>query len=116
MASIDIPSQLEEAFRQFSRDFNAVTRHWVERGEETPETVATAREGLREYLSMSEGVSEAQEAREQRLRDVFAFWRELVMRLPRPPIALVAVVPSLSDQAETRIADRWWNRQQGNRA
>lgn len=116
MASIDIPSQLEDAFRQFSRDFNAVTRHWVERGEETPETVSTAREVLREYLSMSEGANAAPEAREQRMRDVFAFWRELVMRLPRPPVALLAVVPSLSDQAETRIADRWWKRQQESKA
>lgn len=116
MASIDIPSQLEQDFRQFSRDFNAVTRHWVERGEETPETVATARERLREYLSMSEGDIAAQGAREQRLRDVFAFWRGLVLRLPAPNVALVAITPNLSDEAEQRIADRWWKRQQGGKA
>ncbi len=111
MASIDIPRHLEDAFRQFSRDFNAVTRYWVERGEETPETVATAREGLRAYLAITDDQSGDGTPRETRLRHVFDFWRARAAGLPHGPLALVAVVPSLSDDAETRIANRHWQRQ-----
>lgn len=111
MATLDIPRHLEDAFRQFSRDFNAVTRHWVEQGEETPETVAAAREGLREYLGAIDDTNADSTPRETRLRDVFDFWRARAASLPVQSIGLVPVQPTLSDKAETRIADRHWQRQ-----
>jgi hypothetical protein len=106
-AALPIPAQLEQAFRQFSRDFVRVTAQWVELGEESPETVAMHREGLREYLGIADDPDAYGVSRTQRLGDVFAFWRALALGMPgKAPGS--AVVPVLGDEAEARLADRWW--------
>lgn len=110
---LSIPSDLEQAFRQFVRDFARVTEHWVECDEETPETVATAREGLREYLGITDDPDAYGVPRSQRLRDVFAFWRALALSMPARAVERAAV-PVLSLEAEQRIADRKWKQAQAN--
>ena len=107
--ALAIPADLEQAFRQFSRDFARVSARWVEQGEETPETIATDREGLRRYLSITDDPDAYGVARAQRLRDVFAFWRALAMEIPAP-VVLRGAVPALSFEAEQRLADRHWRR------
>lgn len=110
--ALAIPADLEQAFRQFSRDFARVSALWIEAGEETPEKIATAREGLREYLSITNDPDAYGVPRAQRLGDVFAFWRELALAMPAKPVERAAV-PVLSLEAEQRIADRKWNRRAG---
>ena len=110
--AIAIPADLEQAFRQFSRDFARVSARWVEQDEETPETIATAREGLREYLSITDDPDAYGVSRAQRLGDVFAFWRRLSMEQPAA-LLLRGATPVLSFDAEQRIADAHWNRRAG---
>ena len=60
--ALAIPADLEQAFRQFSRDFARVSARWVEQDEETPETIAEAieasfdgqRQTIRELLGPPE--------------------------------------------------------------
>lgn len=101
---LSIPSDLEQAFRQFVRDFQRVTARWIEACEETPDTVAAAREGLREYLAIPDDPDAYGVPRAQRLRDVFAFWRDRALSVPVSPSDRGAV-PVLSFEAEARIAD-----------
>ena len=110
--ALAIPADLEQAFRQFSRDFARVSARWVEQGEETPDTIAAAREGLREYLSITDDPDAYGVSRAQRLGDVFAFWRALSKAMPAP-VVLHGVVPVLSCDAEQRLADAHWNRRAG---
>ena len=110
--ALAIPADLEQAFRQFSRDFARVSARWVEQGEETPETIGAAREGLREYLSITDDPDAYGVSRAQRLGDVFAFWRALSKAMPAP-VVLHGVVPVLSFDAEQRLADAHWNRRAG---
>lgn len=110
--ALAIPADLEQAFRQFSRDFARVTARWVEQNEETSETIATAREGLRKYLSITDDPDTYGVSRAQRLADVFAFWREISMAMPQP-VVLQGAVPVLSFEAEERIADILWKRRSG---
>jgi hypothetical protein len=110
--ALAIPAELEQAFRQFSRDFARVTAAWIDAGEESPETAASAREGLREYLSITDDPDGYGVARAQRLRDVFAFWRALALSVPVKSVDRGAV-PVLSLEAEQRIADREWKRRVG---
>lgn len=109
--ALAIPAELEQAFRQFSRDFARVTAAWIDAGEESPETVATAREGLRAYLALTDDPDAHGVARARRLRDVFAFWRALAQTMPAKS-ADRAVTPVLSAEAETRAADLEWKRKQ----
>lgn len=103
--ALTIPADLEQAFRQFSRDFARVSARWVEQGEETPDTIAAAREGLREYLSITDDPDAYGVSRAQRLGDVFAFWRALSAGMPAW-VVLRAAVPVLSFEVEQRLADR----------
>lgn len=112
--ALAIPADLEQAFRQFSRDFARVSARWVEQGEETPETIATAREGLREYLSITDDPDAYGVARTQRLSDVFALWRALSLSMPAPT-AQQGAAPVLSFEAEQRVADAHWMREQGGK-
>lgn len=84
----------------------------VEQGEETPDTIAAAREGLREYLSITDDPDAYGVSRAQRLGDVFAFWRALSAGMPAP-VVLRGVVPVLSFDVEQRLADAHWNRRAG---
>ena len=108
--ALAIPADLEQAFRQFSRDFARVSARWVEQDEETPETIATAREGLREYLSITDDPDAYGVSRAQRLGDVFAFWRALSTSMPAA-VVLRGAVPELSFEVEQRLADRNWRRE-----
>lgn len=103
-----IPAELVPAFRQFARDFDRVTAAWVAAGEETPASVATAREGVRAYLADEADPDAYGVARLQRLRQVFAWWRERAAG--GQWVGTVAVQPVLSDAAEARLADVWWKR------
>lgn len=104
-ASLSIPSDLLDAFRRFQRDFDRVTAQWLVRGEETDDSIATMRAGLRRILADTTPVDAWGDTRGQRLAQVFAFWRELAERIaPRG----VAVVPCASLAAETRALDRAW--------
>lgn len=105
--ALAIPADLEQAFRQFSRDFARVSARWVEQGEETPDTIAAAREGLREYLSITDDPDAYGVSRAQRLGDVFAFWRALSTSMPAA-VVLRGAVPVLSFEVEQRLADRHW--------
>lgn len=105
--ALAIPADLEQAFRQFSRDFARVSARWVEQGEETPDTIAAAREGLREYLSITDDPDAYGVSRAQRLGDVFAFWRALSAGMPAW-VVLRGAVPVLSFEVEQRLADRHW--------
>lgn len=107
-AAIALPAALEPAFRQFSRDFTRLTGYLIAVGEETPETVAAARAALRAYLAIPDDPDAYGVPRAARLCHVFDWWREAARRTQGP--ALVAVQPTLSDAAESRIADLWWKR------
>lgn len=104
-ASLSIPADLLDAFRRFQRDFDRVTAQWLVRGEETDESIATARAGLRRILADATPADAWGETRAQRLAHVFAFWRDLAERIaPRG----VAVVPCATLAAESRALDRAW--------
>ena len=108
--ALAIPADLERAFRQFSRDFARVSALWIEAGEETPETIATAREALREYLGLTDDPDAYGVPRAQRLSDEFAFWRALWLGMPVQSVGRAAV-PVLSFEAEQRIADLKWKQE-----
>jgi len=99
-------ADLHAAIRQLRHDFDRVTAQWLVRGEETDDTIATARAGLRRILADTAAVDAWGETRSQRLGHVFTFWSDLADRLtPRG----VAVVPCVSLAAETRALDRAWH-------
>ncbi|WP_251199477.1 hypothetical protein [Aromatoleum aromaticum] len=103
---LSVPGELATAFRQFRQDFDQVTAQWIARGEESEASVAIAREGLRRYLADQADP----DGRFDRLRDVFACWREIAGRVCGDG---VAVPPVMSADAETRAADRDWNGRNG---
>lgn len=104
-----IPAGLESSMRQFARDFDAMGQHWVDTFEESAESVAIARAGLRAYLGDLADPDAFGVSRADRLRHVFEFWRGLVVEVRRSRSA-EGVQPVLSDAAEARLADLWWAR------
>lgn len=100
-----MPGELMPAFEQFKRDFEQVAGQWIARREESEASMLVAREGLRRYLADGADPDEYGVGRVDRLRHVFAFWRDLARRECSQG---VAVVPVLGFDAERRIADGKW--------
>lgn len=109
-APLTVPRELLPDFRRFLGDFDRVTSVWVDRGEETDGAVEVARDGLRRYLADAADPDEYGISRAERLRDVFAFWRDLAGRMTRGGVAVQPVLPLAM---AVRHWDREWARQNG---
>lgn len=107
-----IPASVLPEFRQFRRQFDAITAVCVSRGEESHADVELMRENLRRYLSDPADPDEHGVSRADRLADVFAFWRALFERLCPDG---VPIRPVLSAESDARAADRAWQRKRGGR-
>lgn len=108
--TLSIPGELMPAFWQFKQDFERVAAQWVVWGHETEETMDAARDGLRRCLADLADPDEHGVSRWDRLRNLFAYWRELAGRVcPHG----VAVVPVAALSVEVRLMDREWKRRGG---
>jgi hypothetical protein len=110
--ALTVPRDLLPEFQRFMLDFERVTTVWLDRGEETADEIALARDGLRAYLADPADPDECGGGRVDRLRDVFAFWRDLAGRMTRGGVAVQPVLPL---ELETRHWDREWNVHRGGR-
>lgn len=79
--AIAVPAELEGAMRRFARDFDAVSRQWIEAGHETPQSIADAHANLRKYLAASSDPDEYGVPRVVRMRQVFDHWRALALQV-----------------------------------
>lgn len=102
-APLTVPRDLAPDFRRFLGDFERVTAVWLDRGEETGESVEVARAGLRTYLADAADPDEHGTSRADRLRAVFEFWRDLAGRVARGGVAVQPVLP-------LAMAARHWDR------
>lgn len=104
-----VPAGLEAAVRQLARDFDVVGRAWIAAGEESPDGMRSAREGLRAYLAALPEIDESGVSRADRIRQVCDYWRAVAVR---NEASGQPVRPVLSADMETRLLDRDWKKAQ----
>lgn len=105
-----IPAMLAAPFEVFRADLETVFWHWLAHDEETPDSLAQARAALRRYIEDRADPDAYGISREARLRNLFAHFHDLAVRVTPPAPGGVTPVPSR--EAEARILDNDWLRLQ----